>query len=132
MTDCSLRAVDLNNSHDITFTGCRFVDNRAYGSIIYGSSTTAVFSSCEISGNRFLDWSLVKFHFSYVNGVLFEQCIFRDNALTEESVREQSEGWNKWLFEGQGVSLHDCVIEKSNFSDYWGSDVVDLGGNTLT
>ena len=132
VTDCSLRAVDLSNSYDITFAGCRFVDNRAYGGIIYGSSSTAVFSHCEISGNKLLSWSLVEFNMEHVDGVLFEHCMIRDNSLTEESAQEQSKGWDKWLFKGQGISLRDCEIEKSNFSDYWGSGVVDLGGNTLT
>ena len=132
VTDCSLRAVDLFDSNDITFTGCRFIDNRAYGGIIYGGDSTAVFSNCEISGNRLLTWDLVSFTAGYVGGVLFEQCTFRDNALTEETA-QLSEEWIPLVFKGNGISLRDCEIEKSNFLDYWrDTGVIDLGENELT
>jgi hypothetical protein len=66
--------------------------------------------------------------------VLFERCVFRDNALVEaETVCE---------FQGRQISFRDCEIEKGNFAAYWNNGlneyhyydtkVVDLGGNNYT
>ena len=119
VTDCSLRAVGISRSQGIVFTGCKFVDNRAYGCVVLGYSSSAEFFDCEISGNKNLAWDLIEFN----DDVLFERCVFRDNALAEG--RESAE----FVFNGKKIRLRDCEIEKGNFSGYWDSGVVDLGGN---
>ena len=118
VTDCSLRAVDIAQSEHIVFTGCSFIDNRAYGCIIYGSNSIAEFTDCEISGNKSLEWSCVEF----TGKVLFERCVFLDNALIDGS---------NPMFAGSEITLRDCEIENSNFSAYWNYGVIDLGGNVL-
>ena len=116
VTDCSLRAVDLWLSNDIVFSHCKFIDNRAYGCVIYGNHAQAAFIDCEISGNKRLLWSLVDLD----GETLFERCVFRDNGLIEGS---------EPVFKGSGISLRDCEIEQNNFNEYWDDDVIDLGGN---
>jgi len=118
VTDCSLRAVDIWLSNDITFNDCKFIKNRAYGSVIWGSYSSVAFFDCEISGNRSLLWSAVEFN----DDVLFERCKFKDNALLEGA---------EPVFKGQGIRLRDCEIEKAGFSGYWESGVIDSGGNKL-
>ena len=93
-------------------------DNRAYGCVIYGYDSQASFIDCEISGNKSLLWSLVE-----LDEVLFESCVFRDNALIEGS---------EPVFKGAGIRLRDCVVEKNNFSDYWDGDIIDLSGNQFS
>ena len=119
VTDCSLRAVDLSRSNNIVFTECSFVDNRAYGCVIFGNDSSAEFVDCDISGNRSLKWSCVEFG----GEVLFDRCIFRNNALVDGS---------ETVFAGSEITLRDCEIEKNNFSAYWDGGVIDLGGNLLT
>ena len=124
VTDCSLRAVDIwcGINDNIVFTGCRFVDNRAYGCVIFGTGYSIAFIDCVISGNKSLEWSCVEFS----GEVLFERCIFSDNANIEGT---------QLVFAGNEISLRDCEIEMSNFSGYWSEHenygVVDLGGNIL-
>ena len=118
VTDCSLRAIDIWSSNSITFTDCKFINNRAYGSVIWGYYSSIEFIDCVISGNKNLQWSAVEID----DDVLFERCLFRDNALIEGSAP---------LFMGQGIRMRDCEIEKAGFSGYWDSGVVDLGGNKL-
>ena len=120
VTDCSLRAVDLWRINDIVFSNCKFINNRAYGCVIYGYGyeSPTVFIDCEISGNKSLLWAVVELE----GEALFERCIFRDNALIKGS---------EPVFKGDGISLRDCEIEKNNFSGYWDDDVTDLGGNTF-
>lgn len=118
ITDCSLRAVDLTRSENIAFTKCKFIDNRAYGCVIFGIASSAEFVECEITGNKKLEWDLVEFD----SDALFERCVFRDNALVEG---------NKVIFSGPRIRLRGCEIEKNNFNEYWGSGVVDLGDNKL-
>jgi len=120
VTDCSLRAVDLFYSNDVTFTGCKFIDNRAYGSVIWGNNTTARFIDCEISGNKELLWNAVEIN----DDVLFERCVFKNNAISQGAAA---------VFAGYGIRLRDCEIEKAGFSGYWSSDagVINLGGNKL-
>ena len=124
VTDCSLRAVDLRNSNEINFTGCSFIDNRAYGCVIFGYDSSAEFLDCMISGNKSLEWSTVEFMDD--NDVLFERCVFQDNALLENALEGETP-----VFLGQGIRLRGCRIEKSNFSEYWSDGVTDLGGNKL-
>jgi len=119
VTDCSLRAVDILRSEHIVFSGCSFVDNRAYGCVILGNDSFAEFIGCEISGNKSLEWSCVEF----TGEVLFERCVFLNNALI---------GGSEPVFAGNEITLHDCEIEKNNFSEYWNYGVIDLGGNLLT
>jgi len=123
VTDCSLRAIDIFESYDATFSNCKFNDNRAYGCVINGSTSSVEFTDCEIKGNKNLLWSVVEFFGeSYV---LFENCVFQDNALTDASEEEEL------VFNGQWFHLRDCEIELSNFSGYWDGGVVDHGGNVL-
>jgi hypothetical protein len=119
VTDCSLRAIDLWGSNDITFSKCKFIDNRAYGCVIYGNYTSAEFLDCEITGNRSLEWSVVELD----DDVKFERCVFKNNALIEVS---------KPVFQGRGIRLRGCEVEKAGFSGYWENGVIDLGGNKLT
>ena len=116
ITDCSLRAVDISRSDHIVFTGCSFIDNRAYGCVIFGNDSFAEFIDCKISGNKSLEWSCVEF----TGDVLFERCVFLNNALI---------GGSEPLFAGSKITLRDCEIEKNNFSAYWNYGVIDLGGN---
>jgi parallel beta-helix repeat protein len=118
VTDCSLRAVDLSRSEYMVFTGCSFIDNRAYGCVIMGNDSYAEFVDCDISGNRSLEWSCVEF----TGQVLFDRCVFRNNALVAGS---------DTVFAGSEITLRDCEIEKNNFSAYWNYGVIDLGGNLL-
>jgi hypothetical protein len=125
ITDCSLRAVDINDSTRIHFNDCKFVHNRAYADVIFARSSDIVFTNCEISGNKQLLSSVVD---SYVSSVLLDGCDIVDN------VRMGEPGLSAMVFyeeSGKTVSLKNCIIEKSNFDDYWGENVTDLGGNTL-
>ena len=119
VTDCSLRAVDLWSSNDVTFTRCKFNDNRAYGCVIYGHHSAAEFSDCEITGNKSLEWCAVEID----DDILFERCVFRDNAHVEGLAS---------VFKGYGIRLRDCAIEKAGFSGYFDDGVIDLGGNKFT
>ena len=118
VTDCSLRAVDIYDSRSISFTDCKFIDNRAYGSVIYGSGSSVEFLDCEISGNKSLEWSAV----SIDDDVLFSHCVFKDNAIVDGS---------EPVFSGFGIRLHNCEIEKEGFSGYWEGQITSLGGNKL-
>ena len=116
VTDCSLRAIDILRSEYIVFTECRFIDNRAYGCVIFGNDSFAEFIGCEISGNKSLEWSCVEF----TGEALFESCVFLNNALI---------GGSEPVFAGSEITLLDCEIEINNFSEYWNYGVVDLGNS---
>ena len=119
ITDCSLRAVEIWSGNDVRFTGCRFIDNRAYGHVVWGYESSAEFFDCEFSGNRNLVCSVVDFD----DDVLFERCVFRDNALEEGSYP---------VFTGGPIRIRGCAIESAGFDGYWEGGVINLGGNTLS
>lgn len=120
VTDCSRRAVDLAYSYDIVFDNCKFIDNRAYQGVLYGMESTAEFYDCVITGNKSLIDSVASFDY-----VVFERCVFRDNA--------QIDGIARPVFDGEWVQLYKCEIEKGNFDRYWETGtVVDHGENKLT
>jgi len=120
VTDCSLYAVDIWGSKDITYSNCKFIDNRAYSCAIWGYNSSASFFDCAISGNKNLEWGVVECD----DDVLFEHCVFKDNGLPTSP---------EPVFKGKGIRLRNCEIEKAGFSDYWeDSAVIDLGGNKLS
>ena len=121
ITDCSLYGVYMWNCSGIEFTDCKLIDNRAYANVISGFNVSAVFTGCEISGNRNLLWGAV----DVGDDVLFDSCVFTDNAIDEDS------GYYAHVISGAGISMKNCVIEEEGFNlGHW-SGVTDLGGNEL-
>lgn len=131
VTDCSLRAVDISRSSGIKFINCKFIDNRAYSNVVHIYNTSSVeFTDCEISGNKSLEWELVSFDSmgSEDGHVLFENCIFEDNALNTSL--EWVDG-SEIMFRGPGISLTNCEVELGNFGAYGIGEDYDLGGNNF-
>jgi hypothetical protein len=132
ITDCSLRAVELQRSADIRFSDCKIIDNRAYANVIgLGYNNTDVsFTACEISGNRALQWNVVESN--YGSDVLFDGCVFRGNAPAEGyavQVGDDGETVYMPIFDGDGIMLKNCTIETTGFLGYHSRSAIDLGGN---
>lgn len=122
INDCSLRAVILRECAGISFTKCKLIDNGAYMPVIEAQGSSAVFTDCEISGNKGLRGAVVDAKND--GGVLFDRCKFIDNALVDEY-------WGDRVMEGGIIKLKDCEIERGNFRDYWSGNIFDLGGNEM-
>jgi hypothetical protein len=130
ITDCSLRGVELLRSTDISFTGCKYIDNRAYADVILVDGGSVVFTGCEISGNRNLQWAVVSPGF-YAD-VLFDGCVFKGNAPAEgyaAQVGDDGETVYMPIFDGENVKLKNCTIETAGFLGRHDRGTIDLGGN---
>ncbi len=55
---CSLRAVDIQRSEKINFTGCKLLNHEAYSNIVDAfDSKEVTFEKCEFTGNNSFEWS---------------------------------------------------------------------------
>lgn len=76
---CSLRAIQLFNSEEIKFSGCRILSHEAYSNIVYlNDSKKVTFEQCEFSDNNYFEWSF--FEASGESDLLIDKCIITDNS----------------------------------------------------
>lgn len=76
---CSLRAIYIYKSEDITFTGSKIVNHEAYSNIVdLYSAKNVSFSGCEFSGNNKFSWSFIEA--ANNSNVLLDNCLFQNNA----------------------------------------------------
>lgn len=58
---CSLRAIDIYNSKDITLSNTRMQDHEAYSNIVYiVGSSNILLEGCDITNNNNFSWSLIE------------------------------------------------------------------------
>lgn len=58
---CSLRAIDLFRSSDITFSNTKLQNHEAYSNILYASESYNIsFENCDITNNNYFSWSLIE------------------------------------------------------------------------
>jgi hypothetical protein len=119
ITDCSRYCVYLYDCTDINFYSCDLINNRAYEHVIFAEDSQAFFADCKIIGNKWL-WDSVVYA---DDNVSFENCLFADNRRVLVSQ-------NLPVINGSGITMRNCSLEKTNFSDYW-QGVTDLGANVL-
>jgi len=133
--DCSRAALIIDNSNDIEFINCRFVDNRAYQYIICINYSQVTFTDCEISGNNGLSGSVIEVdYFGGTSNVLFDRCIIKNNTPNTSWYNGEPVFVgviNNPIFEGKPyIGIRDSEVELGPFARYWrNDDVTDLGGN---
>ena len=116
ITDCSLRAVHIDDSTNVVFNKCRLTENRAYAAAVflisYSRSCSAIFNQCEISDNQSIEWELINTWNISSNSIIsltFNDCIISNN--------KGMPGEPTYLFKiaEKSVVLNSCTIENNTF-----------------
>ncbi|MCY6484824.1 right-handed parallel beta-helix repeat-containing protein [Clostridium aestuarii] len=138
VTDCSLRAIDINESQSIRFKRSKFTKHRAYSNIFFiMDSNFITFDDCTISDNNNWQWNFMETRNTPV--ILIDNCTIKNNSkpkdnkdwYTEEKVcffdTDRSNilirnsiinnnSCDSFVKNKNEVTFENCTIENNNFN----------------
>ena len=122
ITDCSLRAVCIDDSINVIFNRCKLTENRAYAEIIsltsHRFSCSATFNECEISDNQHIEWALINTWNMNSNGIIsleFNDCMISNNKGVKGFRGISGAFPPLFNIEADFVSLNNCTIKDNSF-----------------
>jgi copper amine oxidase-like protein len=97
ITDCSLRAADINRSQSIKFKGSKFTKHRAYSNIFYISGSNFItFDNCTMSDNNNWGWNFIEASNTPI--ILIDNCTITNNSKVKDE--------NEW-YADKNISFFD-------------------------
>ena len=94
--DCSLHIMSITNTKDLTFTNCKFYDNKKIRSLFEFSNSSIInFNNCTIENNSVHEtWNKGNGYLFQVNenchNIKLKNCIIKDNIVNHISIQKDN------------------------------------------